>query len=78
MNRNLYSLQTVSRLSFLWSIAAIAYIAAISFLNIPIDNVRYVDTILGFVLGTIVSTILNFWLGSSLGSKNKDGPLENE
>jgi hypothetical protein len=55
-----------------WSIFAIAYIAAITFINIPADNVRYVDTILGFLLGTIIATMIQYFFGSSMGSKLKD------
>jgi hypothetical protein len=34
--------------------------------------VRFADTILGFILGTVIATMLNFWFGSSIGSKEKD------
>lgn len=59
-------------LSFFWSIMASIYIGAVTFLTIPADNIRIVDTIIGFLLGTIVSTVMTYWLGSSLGSKMKD------
>ena len=59
-------------LSAFWSIAATAYIGCVTFMDIPESNTRFADTILGFLLGTVVSTVLNFWLGSSVGSKEKD------
>lgn len=59
-------------LSLFWSFAATAYIGAVTFMDIPEQNVRFADTILGFLLGTVVATVLNFWLGSSVGSKEKD------
>jgi hypothetical protein len=40
--------------------------------------VRFADTILGFMLGTVVATILNFFLGSSAGSKEKTEALAAE
>ena len=55
-----------------WSILSAIYIGAITFGNIPDSNVRFADTILGFVLGTMVAGMFQFLLGSSLGSRNKD------
>ena len=59
-----------------WSIAAALYIAFITFGEIPEANVRFADTILGFLLGTIVATIVQFFFGSSDSSKQKDASLE--
>jgi hypothetical protein len=55
-----------------WSIFAAGYIGFITFGTIPADNQRFADTILGFLLGTVVATILQFFFGSSMGSKEKD------
>lgn len=55
-----------------WSILSAVYIGCITFADIPEDNVRFADTILGFVLGTMVASMFQFLLGSSLGSRNKD------
>lgn len=55
-----------------WSILSAVYIGCITFADIPDDNVRFADTILGFVLGTMVASMFQFLLGSSLGSRNKD------
>ena len=55
-----------------WSLFAAGYIAFITFGHIPEDNQRFADTILGFLLGTVVATILQFFFGSSMGSKKKD------
>lgn len=48
----------------------IVYIFLVTFTEIPETNQRYADTVLGFVMGTIISTILNFYFGSS----NKNHP----
>lgn len=56
----------------LWSLFAAGYIGFITFGTIPEDNQRFADTILGFLLGTVVATILQFFFGSSMGSKEKD------
>lgn len=55
-----------------WSVLAATYIGFITFYDIPDDNVRFADTILGFVLGTMVASMFQFLLGSSIGSRNKD------
>jgi hypothetical protein len=55
-----------------WSVLCATYIGCITFLDIPEDNVRFADTILGFVLGTMVAAMFQFLLGSSLGSRKKD------
>jgi hypothetical protein len=58
-----------------WSIFVMVYISWITFGTIPIASVRFADTILGFLLGTIVSTIINFFFGSSSGSSKKTEQL---
>jgi hypothetical protein len=63
-------------LTTFWSLAAGAYIGFITFSVIPEQNVRFADTILGFILGTVVATMLNFWFGSSIGSKEKAEALK--
>jgi uncharacterized membrane protein YwzB len=55
-----------------WSVLAAAYLGFITFGEIPEANVRFADTIVGFVLGTMVAAMFQFLLGSSLGSRNKD------
>lgn len=70
------SLYIVASISFLWSFFAIGYIVAVTFLQVPFENVRVVDQVLGFIMGTVAGSILQFWTGSSLGSKTKDEPKE--
>lgn len=54
-----------------WSLSACAYIGFITFWDIPANNVRFADTILGFVLGTLIATIIQFFYGSSRSSSGK-------
>lgn len=53
----------------------IIYIFSITFSTIPESNIRFADTILGFLLGTVLSTIINFFYGSSKSSKEKTEAL---
>lgn len=55
-----------------WAVSSVAYLMAITFIQIPVQNLPFANTIIGFLLGTIVSTIINFFYGSSYGSKIKD------
>ena len=59
-------------LSWFWSVASASYIAFITFFQIPEANIRFADTILGFLLGTIIASIFQFFYGSSFGSRQKD------
>lgn len=65
-------------LAVFWSIFAASYISGITFLDIPKDNHRAVDTVLGFVLGTIVAGIIGFYFGSSQGSSDKTDIIEKQ
>lgn len=58
-----------------WSIVSTIYIGAITFFEIPASSVRFADVIIGFLLGTVVSTIINFFFGSSKSSKDKDDAI---
>lgn len=54
-----------------WSLFSGAYIGAITFFAIPETSVRFADTILGFLLGTIMAGMFSYFYGSSKGSKEK-------
>lgn len=66
-----------SLLAFMWSAFCMVYLTLISFRTVPEGNVRIVDTILGFLLGTAVSGILMYYYGTSQGSSEKDTLLAN-
>lgn len=68
---DVFSKRFTMYLTAFWSVAAVVYVGFITFGVIPDKNVRFADTILGFILGTVVATMLNFWFGSSIGSKEK-------
>lgn len=59
-----------------WSVFTMIYILVITLGTIPPDNQRFADTILGFMLGTLIATIINFFFGSSRQSHLKDGIVE--
>jgi hypothetical protein len=55
-----------------WSISSVLYIGLITFMDIPLANIRFVDTILGFILGTVIASVLNYFFGSTKSSQFKD------
>lgn len=74
--RQLENDKFLRKLALIWTVFSICYITSISFIEIPLSSVRFVDTIIGFLLGTIISAIIQFFYGSSLGSKEKTQKLE--
>jgi hypothetical protein len=52
------------------------YLACITFLAVPPGNARFADTVLGFILGTVLATPLTFFYGSSRSSQSKDQALQ--
>ena len=65
MNKSDVNRYFLHGLAAFWSITAVALIAGIVFTEIPESSVRFADTILGFVLGTVIATILGFYYGTS-------------
>lgn len=59
----------------IWSIFSMVFIFAITFGNVPQESIRFADTILGFLLGTIIATIIQFFFGSSVTSRKRTDEL---
>lgn len=60
-----------------WSLTSAFYIAFITFGQIPVTNIRFADTILGFILGTAVASMFSYFYGSTSSSKAKDATIHN-
>jgi uncharacterized membrane protein len=52
-------------------VAAFVYLAAVTFLEMPDTGSDHSKTIVGFLLGTVVATIITYNWGSSKGSADK-------
>ena len=60
---DLFAKRFIYYLAALWSVAGIAYIFLVTFTEVVND--RIADTVMGFLMGTIVSTIINYFFGAS-------------
>jgi len=51
--------------AWFWGIVSVVYFFAITFLTVPTSGENFANIILGFLLGTAVSTIINYFFGNS-------------
>jgi hypothetical protein len=58
-----------------WSIFAMAYFTFVTFGTVPEGGIRMADTILGVLIGTVLTGFFNFFFGSSKSSKDKTEAL---
>lgn len=58
-----------------WAIVAMSYVIAITFITIPQESIRFADTVLGFLLGTVIAQVVAFFYGSSRSSQLKDDTI---
>ena len=62
----------------LLSFAFIGYAAFVVEYEDPANKVRIIDVSLGFIFGTGLTTVMQYFFGSSLGSKEKSEMLSKE
>jgi hypothetical protein len=59
-----------------WSLFSMTFLLLVTLAEIPEANVRVVDTILGFLLGTALAAVFNYLLGSTARSSKKDDTIQ--
>ena len=69
---DLFSKRFVYWFAIIWSLFAMGFFIAITFADVPEKNLRMADTILGFLIGTAIASVFNFFLGTSMSSRKKD------
>jgi hypothetical protein len=72
---DLFSKRFVYYFTIFWSFVSASLLGAIIFYPIPEPNLRAADTILGFLLGTLVSSMFAYYFGTSKSSGNKDSAI---
>ena len=68
---DLFSKRFIYYYAIIISLSAIALIFMMFFIEIPEDNKRIVDMTIGILIGTGLVSVINFFFGSSSGSKEK-------
>lgn len=72
---DLFAKRFIYLFAALWSAFAMIFMLIVTLCDIPEKNVRMVDTILGFLLGTAIAGIFNFFLGTTYRSQKKDDTI---
>lgn len=65
----------IYRFAWFWSITSAVYFFCVTFLTMPDGARDFANIILGFLLGTAIASIFNFFYGSSKSSKDKTDAL---
>ncbi len=73
---DLFSKRFIYFFSIFWSVFAMGFIAYASFVEIPERNAHTVDVAMGFLLGTAISSIFSFFLGTTATAKKKDDTIQ--
>lgn len=62
--------------ALVWSLFAVIYFACVTFIELPATGIRMADTILGVLVGTVLSGFFNYFYGSSARSAKKDDVIQ--
>ena len=65
----------IYQFAWFWSAASVAYFFGITFIDVSIGSRDFANIILGFLLGTAIASIFNFFYGSSKSSQDKSTKL---
>ena len=63
---------TAMKVALLMMMVAFAYLTAVTFLVMPPTGEEHSKTIVGFLLGTVFSTLINYYWGNSSKGKPPD------
>jgi uncharacterized membrane protein YwzB len=69
---DLFAKRFIYGFAIFWSLFAMVFFGFVTFGTVPEKNLRMADTILGFLIGTAISGIFNFFLGTTYRSQKKD------
>ena len=73
---DVFSKRFVYYFSIFWSLFGMIFMLIATLVEIPEKNINTVNVILGFLLGTAISSIFSFFLGTSRSSQNKDATIQ--
>ena len=69
---DLFAKRFIYGFAIFWSLFAMVFFMFVTFGDVPEKNLRMADTILGFLIGTAIAGIFNFFLGTTFRSQKKD------
>ena len=69
---DLFAKRFIYAFAIFWSLFAMLFFVFVTFGEVPEKNLRMADTILGFLIGTAIAGIFNFFLGTTYRSQRKD------
>ena len=69
---DLFAKRFIYGFAIFWSLFAMLFFVFVTFGEVPEKNLRMADTILGFLIGTAIAGIFNFFLGTTYRSQKKD------
>ncbi|MCM2971788.1 hypothetical protein [Larsenimonas suaedae] len=55
-----------------WSVFTMFYVSMISFMGVDESSQRFADTVLGFMLGTLIAAMIQFFFGSSRRDQERE------
>ncbi len=70
--KSTHAREFIYRFAWFVSTFSFVYFLAITFVTIPEGSQRFADTILGFLLGTVMGAIISFFYGSSKPVKDDE------
>lgn len=73
---DLFSKRFIYGFAIFWSLFAMVFFMFVTLGNVPEKNLRMADTILGFLIGTAIASIFNFFLGTTFRSQKKDDTIK--
>lgn len=65
-------------LAFIFMFVSFGYLFMVTFVPIPTQGQDHAKTIVGFLLGVGLSTIMQYYMGSSSGSTSKSETISKE
>ena len=73
---DLFAKRFIYGFAVFWSLFAMVFFCFVTFGEIPEKNLRMADTILGFLIGTAIAGIFNFFLGTTYRNQKKDDTIQ--
>jgi hypothetical protein len=73
---DVFSKRFVYYFAMAWSIFAMGYFMFVTFGTVAPSGQRMADTILGVLIGTVITGFFNFFYGSSARSQQKDETIK--